>query len=105
GGAAGRGEGGGFVGGPPPAGRTTPAEVPATYSESVPRVFERLRRIRIDPLTVDRVLAVAATVLTQREIWLGDGAVGSRVGISLVSLAMTAPIAWRRRYPALVGAA
>ncbi len=69
------------------------------------RVVERLRRIRIDPLIVDRVLAVAATVLTQLEIWLGGGTAGARVAASLVSLAMTAPVAWRRRYPALVGAA
>jgi signal transduction histidine kinase len=77
----------------------------ATYSEIVPRVFERLRRIRIDPLTVDRVLAVAATVLTQLEIWLGGGTAASRVGIAVVTLAITVPIAWRRRYPAMVGAA
>jgi signal transduction histidine kinase len=86
------------------AGRT-PADVPAIYSQIVPRVLERARRIRIDPMTVDRVLAGAATVLTQLEIWLGDGTVASRVGVSVISLAMTAPIAWRRRYPALVGAA
>jgi signal transduction histidine kinase len=71
----------------------------------MPRLLARLRRLRVDPLMVDRVLAAAATVLSQLEIWLGGGLVASRVGLSVVALAMTAPVAMRRRYPALVGTA
>ncbi|MEP7053712.1 MAG: sensor histidine kinase [Actinomycetota bacterium] len=58
---------------------------------------------RFDPLTVDRTLAVVLTIGTQIEIWLGSDAAAHRVEGSLVALAITTPIAVRRRYPTLVG--
>jgi signal transduction histidine kinase len=63
-----------------------------------PRTFPRF-----DPLTVDRVLAVVLTVLAQAEVWLGHG--DHRLIAAVVAFASTTSIAFRRRFPALVGVA
>jgi signal transduction histidine kinase len=56
---------------------------------------------RFDALTVDRALAVVLTVLAQAEVWLGHG--DDRLVAALVAFVATASIAFRRRFPTLVG--
>jgi signal transduction histidine kinase len=56
---------------------------------------------RFDPLTVDRVLAGVLSVLAQVEVWLGHG--DHRLVAALVAFVATASIAFRRRFPTLVG--
>jgi len=65
----------------------------------------RLRRFRLDPVTVDRVVAVVFTIVAQLEIWLGSSAGDHQLGAALITPAMTGAIAIRRRYPMLVGVA
>jgi len=65
----------------------------------------RLRRFRLDPVKVDWALAALLSVGAQLAIWLGSDAAHHRLGAALVAPAITAPIAVRRRYPALVGTA
>ena len=56
---------------------------------------------RFDPLAVDRGLAAVLTVLAQAEVWLGHG--DHRPVAAGVAFVSTASIAFRRRYPTLVG--
>jgi hypothetical protein len=63
----------------------------------------RLERLRADPARVDRWTAVVFTVLAQWEIWSGSGSALHRLGASALALAITVPIAVRRRWPAVVG--
>jgi signal transduction histidine kinase len=56
---------------------------------------------RFDPLTVDRMVAAVFTVLAQAEVWLGHG--DHRLVAALVAFVATASIAFRRRFPMLVG--
>ena len=67
---------------------------------SVRTTIARLRS-RLDPLTVDRVLAVVLTVTAQLEVWLGNGngADHNRAVAALVSLLATSAVAVRRRWP------
>jgi signal transduction histidine kinase len=64
-----------------------------------PRLTRALARL--DPLTVDRALAVVLTVLAQAEVWFGSG--DHRAVAAFVAFVSTASIAVRRRLPALVG--
>ena len=65
--------------------------------------MRRLARLRADPVRVDWILAAVFTVLSQWAVWAGDGGVAHRLGESALSLAITVPIAMRRRWPTLVG--
>jgi signal transduction histidine kinase len=56
---------------------------------------------RLDPVTVDRAVAVLLTVLAQGEVWLGSG--DHRLVAAFVAFVSTASIAFRRRSPTLVG--
>jgi signal transduction histidine kinase len=85
------------------AGGVTPGSAPAAYSQIVAAWIVRWWRSRFDPMTVDRILAVVATLFTQVAIWLGDDAAANRVAGSVIAVGITAPIAVRRRYPTLVG--
>lgn len=67
--------------------------------------LSRLRRLWPDPLTVDRVLAALLTAGAQVEIWIGGDAQQHRAWAALFAAAIMAPVAVRRRYPALVGTA
>jgi signal transduction histidine kinase len=67
--------------------------------------LSRLRRFRLDPVKVDWALAALLSVGAQLAIWLGSDAAHHRLGAALLAPAITAPIAVRRRYPALVGTA
>jgi signal transduction histidine kinase len=74
---------------------------------NVPLVRSRLAAAvprRADPIVVDRVLAVALALDAVLEALLrGDGD-GNRVVVALLGVAMTSPLALRRRFPLLVGA-
>jgi signal transduction histidine kinase len=65
----------------------------------------RLRALRLDPVTIDRAVALVLTVVGQLEIWLGTSAGNHQLGAALITPFMTAAIAVRRRYPLLVGVA
>jgi signal transduction histidine kinase len=69
------------------------------------RLLSGLRRFRLDPVTVDRIVAVVFTIVAQLEIWLGTSAGDHQLGAALITPAMTGAIAIRRRYPMLVGVA
>src|SRR6478752_7443189 len=62
-------------------------------------------RLRLDPRTVDRVLALVLTVVAQLEVWLGNGngADHNQTVAALVSLLATGAVAVRRRRPFEVG--
>ena len=62
-------------------------------------------RSRLDPRTVDRVLALVLTVVAQLEVWLGNGngADHNQTVAALVSLLATGAVAVRRRWPFGVG--
>jgi len=81
------------------------AAPPPFNFRAVQTLLSRLRRFRLDPVTVDRVVAVVFTILAQLEIWLGTSAGDHQLGAALITPAMTGAIAIRRRYPMLVGVA
>jgi signal transduction histidine kinase len=64
-----------------------------------------LVRLRPDPLTIDRSLAVLLTVAAQLAVWLGGGAGHHQLAAATVALISTGSIAVRRRMPFLVGVA
>jgi hypothetical protein len=79
--------------------------LPPFNFRAVQTFLSRLSRLRLDPLTVDRVVAVVFTIVAQLEIWLGTSAGQHQLGAALITPVMTASIAYRRRYPMLVGVA
>ena len=60
-------------------------------------------RLRIDPQRLDRALAVVLTVAIELEIWLTGNQPHHRVATSVMGPVLTAAIAFRRRYPTIVG--
>jgi signal transduction histidine kinase len=62
-------------------------------------------RLRPGPLTLDRAVAVLLTAGAQLEIWNGSDAAGNQIAGALAALGIMAPVAIRRRYPAIVGTA
>src|SRR5919108_940874 len=62
-----------------------------------------LRRFRPDPLKLDWAVAAALAVVSQIEVWLGNGAEHHRLGVAIASLLMAATVAVRRLYPATAG--
>ena len=73
------------------------------YLQGVQTLLARLRGFRPGPVTLDRALAVGLTILGQLEIWLGSSAGSHQLGAALITPVLTASIAFRRRYPMLVG--
>jgi signal transduction histidine kinase len=59
----------------------------------------RWDRLRQQPAAVDAVIAAALVVVGQLEVWLAAEVDGPRGLIALGALAVTAPVAWRRRAP------
>jgi signal transduction histidine kinase len=64
-----------------------------------------LRHLRLDAVRVDWLLAALLTLGAQLGIWVGSDVAEHRLAAALVACAITAPIAVRRRWPALVGTA
>jgi signal transduction histidine kinase len=60
-------------------------------------------RLRVDPLRLDYAIAAVTTVVAQIEIWVGHEVHSHRLWGALVVSVPTLSIAFRRRYPALVG--
>src|SRR5579862_3221788 len=77
----------------------------AVYGEAVQMRLGPFGRLRLNPLTLDQALAVLLTVGALLEIWFSNEVSGHRLEFALVAPLLTAPIAVRRRYPALVGTA
>jgi len=67
--------------------------------------FIHLSGPRLDPVVLDRMLAAVLTAGALLDAWLGGDASGHRLATGLVAGAVTASVAVRRRYPALVGTA
>jgi signal transduction histidine kinase len=91
-----------------PCGISRPADdiwAATVYLQVVHTLLARLRPLRLDPVTVDRLFAVALTILAQLEIWLGTSAWQHQFEAALITPPLTAAIAVRRRYPLLVGVA
>jgi signal transduction histidine kinase len=80
---------------------TGPCDRP--YRECVHIRLPVARRWRPSPLVVDCVLAALLTAGAQQQIWDGTDGAGHRLPATLAALAIMAPIAVRRRYPAVVG--
>jgi signal transduction histidine kinase len=59
---------------------------------------------RRHPFAADAVLAAALTVLVQQETWTSGWVRGSRPALAVAGLAMTVPLAWRRKRPVEVAA-
>jgi len=62
-----------------------------------------LRRLHVDPVLLDGVLAVVFTAIGEVEVWLTNEVPHHRVAGALLAPVFTGSIAIRRRYPALVG--
>jgi signal transduction histidine kinase len=67
--------------------------------------FLRLSGIRLDPVAVDRLLAVVLTAGALIDAWRGGDAAHHRIATAVVAAVVTASVAVRRRHPALVGTA
>jgi signal transduction histidine kinase len=59
--------------------------------------------VRLDPLKLDWLVAVVLTAGAELQICFGNGAPKHRLAAALVSGVVTASVAVRRRYPAVVG--
>jgi signal transduction histidine kinase len=76
---------------------------PSVYLRAVHTSLRRLASARLDPLTVDRALAALLTLAAEAQVWLGTTATPGRLVPALLSPAVTASVAVRRRFPASVG--
>jgi signal transduction histidine kinase len=60
---------------------------------------------RLDPVTVDRVVAACLVVIGQLELWVGDAVPGPKWVAAPLLLVMTGGVAFRRRWPLASGSA
>ena len=73
------------------------------YRQPVRARWQRWRAVLSDPVVVDRLLAVVLTIGGQLAVWLGHGSGQAKLLEALVAAAVTAPVAFRRSHPTLVG--
>jgi signal transduction histidine kinase len=66
-------------------------------------VYAAVVGARLDPLTVDRLLAAVFLVGVELQVWLGGGGDRQRTIAAVVGAVVTASVAIRRRFPAAVG--
>jgi signal transduction histidine kinase len=59
--------------------------------------------VRLDPVRVDRGLALVLFAGAELQVWLGSGSLGHRVGAAAACGAVTLSVAVRRRFPVAVG--
>lgn len=83
----------------------TPRAGRPVYRHLVKTRLRRLQALRLDPVKIDWALAVLFTVTTQQAIWVAHDGAGHHLGASALALAITMPVAVRRRWPTLVGTA
>jgi signal transduction histidine kinase len=60
-------------------------------------------RIRLEASTVDLLTACVLTVAVELQVWLGEGTIPHRLIAALLSGLVTGSVAFRRRWPAVVG--
>lgn len=77
----------------------------AVYRHFVKTRLRRLQALRLDPVKIDWALAALFTVTTQQAIWVAHDGAGHHLGAFALALAITMPVAVRRRWPTLVGTA
>jgi signal transduction histidine kinase len=63
----------------------------------------RLRSFGIDPVKLDRVLAIVLVVAGELEAWVGNLSEQQRLVVAISGPLMAATVAFRRRYPAAAG--
>jgi signal transduction histidine kinase len=70
-----------------------------------PPTVSEVKRLRINPVQVDLVLAVVLLALSELAIWWGRTGVAKEhaVGVAVIAAIVTASVAVRRRYPFMVG--
>ena len=73
------------------------------YLDRVRTRLPRLRRVRLNPLEIDWLVAALLTLALELEAWLGTGASRERLATALLGAVVTAAVAVRRLYPATVG--
>jgi DNA-binding CsgD family transcriptional regulator len=73
--------------------------LPADDSPTRQRYARHVRRFLRDPILVDRLVAVVATVGVEAEVWLGGGTHGHPLPFALLGPLVTLPVAVRRRWP------
>jgi signal transduction histidine kinase len=73
--------------------------LPADDSPTRQSYARYVRRFLRDPILVDRLVAVVATVGVEAEVWLGGGTHGHPLPFALLGPLVTLPIAVRRRWP------
>jgi signal transduction histidine kinase len=73
------------------------------YLDRVRTGLARLRRVRLNRLKIDWLVAGVLTVGLELEAWLGGGAPRERLAVALLGAIVTAAVAVRRLYPASVG--
>jgi signal transduction histidine kinase len=83
----------------------TPRAGGEVYRSSVRTWWRQLVGLRLDPVKADWAAAALFTVTTQLAIWTADDGAGDRLGAGVLALAITVPVAVRRRWPTLVGTA
>jgi signal transduction histidine kinase len=66
---------------------------------------DRLRRVRVDPVRLDRALAVVLTAVAAVNLWHDGWFTAGRAAPTALQLLVTAAVAVRRRWPASVGLA
>ena len=75
----------------------------AVYLAVVQTRRSGLPRLRLDPIAVDRGLAVVLTAAAQLEIWIGSAAAGQQLPTALIVAPITIAVAARRRWPTTIG--
>jgi signal transduction histidine kinase len=83
----------------------TPRSGGAVYRSFVRTWWRRLVGLQVDPAKMDWAVAALFTLTTQLAIWTADDGAGDRLGATVLALAITVPVAVRRRWPTLVGTA
>ena len=73
------------------------------YLDRVRIRLPRLRRVRLNPLEIDCLVAALLTLGLELEVWLGAGATSERLATALLGAVVTAAVAVRRLYPTSVG--
>jgi signal transduction histidine kinase len=75
----------------------------AVYVEGVRARPLRLGGLRVDPVSLDVLLAAALAVVSELEAWFGSVSGRERLAVAIAGPLMASTVAVRRRYPAAAG--